>query len=77
MRRSIEPAQIEAYKKEKAEEKARARAEARRLAAQKQQDSRKFEESRDVADDINNIKERVMNKLYGNKSKNKDNKISD
>ncbi len=61
------------YAQEKAEEKARARAEARRLAAQKQQDSRKFEESRDVADDINNIKERVMNKLYGNKSKNKDN----
>jgi curved DNA-binding protein CbpA len=53
------------YAQEKAEEKARARAEARRQAAQQQQDNKSVEKPRNVANDINNIKERVMNKLYG------------
>ena len=56
------------YAQEKAEEKARARAEARRQAAQKQEDDNKFEQSRDVTNDINHIKERVFNKLYGKSS---------
>ena len=53
------------YAQEKAEEKARARAEARRLAAQLKRDNAPPTNVKDVASDINNIRERVMNKLYG------------
>ena len=53
------------YAQEKAEEKARARAEARRLAAQLKKDNAPPTNVKDVASDINNIRERVMNKLYG------------